>query len=67
MNQIAYNMITIDDLRTMNNNEISRIFMYVSEDRFKSSIADKVYRWCVNEMNRRSDELINIEVILFGK
>ena len=61
MNQIAYNTITIDDLRVMNNKEISRIFMYASEDRIKSSIAEKVYWWCVNEMNRRTDDLINIE------
>lgn len=61
MNQIAYNTITIDDLRVMNNKEISRIFMYVSEDRIKSSIAEKVYWWCVNEINRRTDDLINIE------
>lgn len=61
MNQIAYNTITIDDLRVMNNKEISRIFMYASEDRIKSSIAEKVYWWCVNEINRRTDDLINIE------
>ena len=61
MNQIAYDTITIDDLRAMSNKEISRIFMFASKDRIKSSIAEKVYWWCVNEMNRRTDDLINIE------
>ena len=45
--------ISKEELNNMSDNDLSSIFMYADRDRKKYDIAEKIYWWCVEEINRR--------------
>lgn len=59
MKKIVDYTISKDDLRQMDENELSDLLMYTDRDRKDLDVAEKIYWWCIEEINRRlgNDEI----------
>ena len=42
-------------LLDMSDRQLSRLLMYTDRDRKELEVAEKIYWWCVEEINRRID------------
>lgn len=42
-----------EDLYAMNDKELSELLMYTDRDRKELDIAEKIYWWCIEEINKR--------------
>ena len=45
--------ISKEELNNMSDNDLSELLMYSDRDRKKYDIAETIYWWCVEEINRR--------------
>lgn len=53
MKKILNYTIEKDALRKMTDDELAELFMYTDRDRKDLEVAEKIYWWCVEEINRR--------------
>lgn len=53
MKKIVDYTIQREDLAKLNDKELSTLFMYSDRDRMELEVAEKIYWWCVEEINRR--------------
>lgn len=53
MKKILNYTIEKDVLRKMTDDELAELFMYTDRDRKDLEVAEKIYWWCVEEINRR--------------
>ena len=45
--------ISKEELENMSDDDLSSLLMYADRDRKEYTIAEKIYWWCVEEINRR--------------
>lgn len=55
MKKILDYTISKEALCNMNDKEFAEMFMYADRDRKDLDVAEKIYWWCVEEINRRID------------
>lgn len=55
MKKIIDYTISKEDIAQMEDKEIAELFMYSDRDRKEFEIAEKIYWWCIEEINRRID------------
>lgn len=55
MTKIIDYTINESDLLNMDEKSLADIFMYADRDRKELVIAEKIYWWCIKEINRRLD------------
>lgn len=55
MKKIIDYTISKEDLSQKEDRELAKLFMYSDRDRKELEIAEKIYWWCVEEINRRID------------
>lgn len=55
MKKIIDYIISKEDLSQKEDRELAKLFMYSDRDRKELEIAEKIYWWCVEEINRRID------------
>lgn len=55
MTKIIDYTINESDLINMDEKSLADIFMYADRDRKELEIAEKIYWWCIKEINRRLD------------
>lgn len=53
MEKILDYTISKDSLVKMNDKELSKLLMYADRDRKESEDAEKIYWWCIEEINKR--------------
>lgn len=53
MKKILNYTIEKDALRKMTDDELAELFMYTDRDRKDLEVSEKIYWWCVEEINRR--------------
>ena len=47
--------ISRDDLYEMSEHDVCELLMYADRDRKTLPVAEKIYWWCIEEINRRFD------------
>lgn len=55
MKKILDYTISKDALYSMDDKELSELLMYTDRDRKELEVAEKIYWWCIEEINRRID------------
>lgn len=55
MKKILDYTISKDSLLEMDDKELSELLMYTDRDRKELEVAEKIYWWCIEEINRRID------------
>ena len=55
MKKIIDYTISKEDLSQKKDRELAKLFMHSDRDRKEFEIAEKIYWWCVEEINRRID------------
>ena len=45
--------ISKEELENMSDDDLSSLLMYADRDRKENTIAEKIYWWCIEEINRR--------------
>lgn len=53
MKKILDYTISRDTLYTMKDKELCELLMYTDRDRKELEVAEKIYWWCIEEINRR--------------
>ncbi len=59
MKKILDYTINKDDMAKMDDREVAELLMYTDRDRKELEVAEKIYWWCVEEINRREDEVVS--------
>ena len=55
MKRILDYTIEEETLQSMTDKELSELLMYTDRDRKELDVAEKIYWWCIEEINRRID------------
>lgn len=55
MRKILDYTISKESIRSMDECELAALLMYTDRDRKDLDVAEKIYWWCVEEINRRLD------------